>query len=49
MSKSVKNYMQLYGKNWSQRQNRNVTKLLILEIPFEAYLARCGPWQNMQT
>ena len=33
----------------SKGNNRNVTIFLILEIPFEAYLARCGPCQNMQT
>ena len=29
--------------------NRNVTIFLTLYILFEAYLARCGPCQNMQT
>ena len=55
MSKGVKNYMQPHSMantdHSGQRKgkNRNVTIFLTLYILFEAYLARCGPCQNMQT
>ena len=55
MSKGEKNYMQPHSMaktdHSGQRKgkNRNFTISLTLYIPFEVYLARCGPCQNMQT
>ena len=37
------------GSGQRKDKNRNVTFFLILQISFEAYLAKCGPGQNMPT